>query len=442
MTKNLSSLIPKDDDKNKPSKSMLRLVETLSSSANKEKQNAPQQSDKQAPENEKSSVEQVVEQNGDSSKKEGEAIGEGLPNQNAEDKESQKQNSANKTEHFLVKMFDDYFKRLGVETKEEEKGGSVDIKKLIDTIKNAIKEFLGLKNENTQELQNQPMLDSIFNNQAKEIASDQASTQAPNQNPTQDPAKAPTQDPARASTQDPARAPTQAPNQNPAQDPAQAPNSITAQDPAQDPNQTQNSTSDQNEEKGENNADKLITQLIVELYEKEGKLDLLKQILDDEKGKDENKKNPEMLNLIKGFDSQIAEVENNRGQAVDKGEKGVENSEEVEVEPEEAINQNSVNKVIDNASSESKVADNKEPDQVLSGQPKKESEQGLENMGVRDNKFVDFKEGDLTDLEAIVARFNESGVVAEDMGSKDSVKPTNAISEKAAQENEKEGQER
>ena len=346
-----------------------------------------------------SSVEQDAEQN--NLKGGGGIIEEESPVKS--DEKNKSSDSAKTDEGFIVGILKALIKMLGgkidEDGKEEEKNKSNaldELRKLIfgDNSKGKVVESASVTL--LPDLQNKNLKDSEDQTQAQDL------DQALNQNPTQDPA--------RASTQDPAK--------------------------------TLNSIPDQNGEKGENNADKLITQLIVGLYEKEGKLNILKEILNDERGKNED--NLEMQNLINGFDSQIAEVEKGREQAADKDEKGVKNSEEVEVEPkfegaevkpEEAVNQNSVNKVIDNAS-ESKSADNKESDQ-----PEKKSEQGLEDMGGVDNKLVDFKEGDLTDLDAIVKRFNKSGVVAEDMNPKDSVEPTAAISEEVAKKNEQ-GQER
>ena len=315
------------------------------------------------------------------------------------DEKNKSSDSAKTDEGFIVGILKALIKMLGgkidEDGKEEEKNKSNaldELRKLIfgDNSKGKVVESASVTL--LPDLQNKNLKDSEDQTQAQDL------DQALNQNPTQDPALASTQDPAK----------------------------------------TLNSIPDQNGEKGENNADKLITQLIVGLYEKEGKLNILKEILNDERGKNED--NLEMQNLINGFDSQIAEVEKGREQAADKGEKGVKNSEEVEVEPkfegaevklQEAVNQNSVNKIIDNAS-ESKSADNKESDQ-----PEKKSEQGLENMGKGDNELVNFK----TDLDAIVAELNKGGVVAEDMNLKDSVEPTTAISEEVAKKNEQ-GQER
>jgi len=448
MTKNSSpSLASKSDNEAQISENMLKLVENITNnSAAKESENpqqvSSQQSIDQTLEDEKSSLEQVAEQNEAPLKKDGE-LGkpEESPAQSAGNQESQ--DSVKKDEGFIVGMLKALIKLMGgtidEDGKEEEKNKSNALDELRkyffpDNSKGNVVESVSVI----------PLFDS--------------------------------------------------------QTPTQTPDSISNQNPAQAPAQTQNSTPDQNEEKGENNADKLITQLIVGLYEKEGKLDLLKEILKDERGKDENKNNPEMQKLIDGFDSQIAEVEKNREQAVDKSEvndqgktddtaeleaKEVKSDElssseitngdidpvnseegklndlkevteengadepkvkEVEAKPEETVNEknqinevasNFVNEVINNALSESKGADNL--DQVLSDQPEKEPEQGLENMRDEDNKLVIFKEGDLMDLEAVVAAFHKNDIVAEDKGSTNSSEPTTAISDKKAQE-QKQGQ--
>ena len=330
MTKNPSSF--------QPSKDMLNLVRNIANnSANKESK-APQQGSSQQPiDQTQSLVEQDTEKNEASLKEGGEPDkAEDSPAQSVGNEELQ--NSVKKDEGFILRMLKAAIKFMGgtidEDGKEEEKNKSNaldEFKKFIfgDNSKGRVVEIESVTIP-SPDLQNQNLVDS------------ETPTQAPDSILTQDSNQAPT--PPLNPRPAPAPAPPPPPHPRPAPSPTQ---NHPDQDQDQDPTQTPNSTSDKNEEKGENNADKLITQLIVELYEKEGKLDLLKQILDDEKGKDENKKNPEMQKLIQGFDNQIAEVEKGREQAAGKDGKATESNEN-KVAEEEEYDQNQTPEVTTN----------------------------------------------------------------------------------------------
>ncbi len=439
---------------------------------------------------EKSSVEQGAEQN-NLKEEEGIIEEESLVESDEKDKSS---DSVKKDEGFIVGILKALIKMMGgtidEDGKEEEKNKSNaldELKKLIfgDNSKGNVveSEFVNIPSPDSQ---NQNLEDSETLTQTQNSIPDQDSNRAPTppSNPRPAPAPAP---------------PPPPPHPRPAPSPTQ---NRSDQDQDQDPNQTPNPTSNQNEEKGENNDDKLITKIIVGIYEKEGKLNLLKQILNDEKGKEENKNNSKMKNLIKGFESEIAEreqaagkygkdaenskeVENSKDEVESKGEgvevkpEGVEvKPEEVEVKPEEVgvkpedaeldsekipedakldsekiivdeINEfdapkktfnerNQNDEVASKFTNEVINADNKESDQLLSVQPEEEPKQGLENVGDEDNQLVNLGEGDLMDLEAIAARFDKIDFA--DVDSRDISKQATAISKKAAQENEKEGQ--
>jgi hypothetical protein len=433
MTKNpSSSLVSKSGNGVQISKNLLKLVENIANnSAAKEESKAPQQEQSQqlidqTLEDKKSSVEQDTEQNEAPLKEDGElGKAEESPAQSVGNEESQ--DSVKKDEGFIVGMLKALIKMMGgtidEDGKEEEKNKS-----------NALEELRKF----------------IFGDNSKGKAAESASVILPsdlqNQDQNQDlkDSQTPTQ------TQDPAQAknstPAQAPNSIPTPDQTQAPNSI----PTPDQTQALNSTPDEDE----NNADKLITQLIVGLYEKEGKLDLLKEILKEERGKDENKDNQEMQNLINGFDSQIAEVENNREQAVGKGEKAVENSEEVKNSNENGVaDKEKTNGEVEPKVEEGEVKpediDVKLTETIVGDKINEFDELGAvvdENVkGTNEAQKDNSKNSHVLDnlkgiLDGVVSQLADKGVEGEEVEEGEQPESTKEISEEAAQENKEQGQ--
>jgi len=187
-------------------------------------------------------------------------------------------------------------KLFGVEINEEkeEKKDDKDVEKMLDALMN----FLGLDKEKLQGLQGGFLEQLNQQNQSQ------------NSNPKPSPQQQNNNNQGFSSSQQ--HQPKNSPEQN-----------DVLQNPSQNNSEQGNSSPTSTQNKGETgNNDKFITTIIVGLYEKEGKLDSLKEILKTEKNKPENEKNTEMQNLIQGFDDQIKEVENGREQNAANEEQG------------------------------------------------------------------------------------------------------------------------
>lgn len=220
------------------------------------------------------------------------------------DKNSEEEKSSGKdkkAEGFLVGMLKALLKMLGFETKEEEKEENKDAEKILDELM----KLLGLDKEKMQGLQSGATPQSDLQNQ--------------NQNQNLNPQQQNQNIQGSSYLQQEESKSKDAPIQS-----KDGLENVTENET------TSTSTSTQNEEEVENNNDKFLTTIIVGLYEKEGKLDSLKEILAQEKDKPENKDNPEMQKLIQGFDDQIAEVEKGREQSVNENKELGENDQALE----------------------------------------------------------------------------------------------------------------
>jgi len=214
--------------------------------------------------------ERSAEQNRNNASKQGVEESEKESQQSNQNFKEEKSGKDKKTDNLFMIILKALLKALGIEIKEEEKEENKDVQKMLDELM----KLLGLDKEKIQGLQNGSIPqsnkikseDDLGNsNQTKKVPENQNSTTTENQQEVKN-----------------------------------------------------------NEEKSENNNDKLSITIIVGIYEKEGKLDSLKEILNKEKERPENKDNPEIQNLIEGFNAQIKEVEKDREQSVDKeGQQGI-----------------------------------------------------------------------------------------------------------------------